>query len=402
MPQDTTLADVADAVSELGASITEKVGTLERRIGDIEQGRSERSGYRPDDVLLPNTRRAAPDILGRSDSFAEWATEHSGSTLRADNAAEFSLGRTLAAMVTGQRSQLTDLETRALAEGTDSAGGFLIPEPLAGHVIDLLRPQAQVLAAGAQVVPMSVDQLSIARLTGPNTAYWRAENSAVTESNQTFDRVTFQARTCAILMRLSMELFEDLSSVSYGTIQSEIVQRLGLALDAAALHGTGSGSEPTGIRNQSGVNLVSLGAAGATPTSFDFLVDAIAAVRDSNGEPNAAIYSSRTQTTLDKLADTTGQPLRAPDSVAALTKFVSNQIPDDLDSADAANSDCSEAYVADWSTVLIGLRPSLGIRVKVLDQRYADQMQIGILAYLRADVQLAHPELTAVVSGIRP
>ena len=29
MPQDTTLADVADAVSELGTSITEKVGTLD-------------------------------------------------------------------------------------------------------------------------------------------------------------------------------------------------------------------------------------------------------------------------------------------------------------------------------------------------------------------------------------
>jgi HK97 family phage major capsid protein len=73
-----------------------------------------------------------------------------------------------------------------------------------------------------------------------------------------------------------------------------------------------------------------------------------------------------------------------------------------VDLTAGTSSDASEIYVGRWSDLLIGVRPTVGVRIQQLNERFADQMQIGLLAYLRADVQLARPESFVVISGVRP
>jgi hypothetical protein len=93
------------------------------------------------------------------------------------------------------------------------------------------------------------------------------------------------------------------------------------------------------------------------------------------------------------------QPLNAPSSVAELAKFVSNQIPVNL--TQGTSTDCSEAYVGDFSNVLTGVRPTIRIRVKVLSERYANNLQVGLIAWIRGDVGLAHPEHLSVAPQAR-
>jgi HK97 family phage major capsid protein len=276
----------------------------------------------------------------------------------------------------------------------------MVPEFLASKVIDRVRNKAQVIAAGALTIPMDSDTLNVARLATGSAAEWKLENAAVSESDQTYERVQLKAKTAVVLQRLSQELFEDLSPEGLRVIENEIAQALALKLDFAALRGSGVDPEPRGIRNQAGVNIVSLGANGTKPTDFDFLIDAVSAIRDENGSATAAIMASRSLTTLDKLKASDNQPLRQPEVVAELRKLVSNQIPTDL--THGTSNDTSEAYVGGFENVLIGVRPQLGIRFKVLDQRYADNLQVGLIAWLRADVALAHPEHLSVVTGIKP
>lgn len=121
---------------------------------------------------------------------------------------------------------------------------------------------------------------------------------------------------------------------------------------------------------------------------------------DANGSGSSVILTSRDLTTLDKLKDSTGQPLRQPDAVANLTKYVSNQIPTNLAHGTANNT--SEVYVGGFENVLIGVRPSLSFRFRVLSERYMDRLQVGLIAWLRADVALAHPDHLSVVTGIKP
>ena len=78
---------------------------------------------------------------------------------------------------------------------------------------------------------------------------------------------------------------------------------------------------------------------------------------------------------------------------------MSAQIPDNI--VQGTSADTSEVYVGAWGNLLIGVRPTIGVRIKALDQTFAGNMQVGLLAWLRADVALAHPEAFAVVTGAR-
>jgi len=323
---------------------------------------------------------------------------------------DFSLGKLVRGMVTGSWDG-ADLERRALSEGTNSAGGFLTPEPLATYVIDRIRNQARVIEAGARTLAMDSDSFSIPRLVSGVTAGWRSENAAVAESDPVFERVTFTARSLAVMTRLSYELFQDMTPDGATVIENELVQALAIELDRVALRGTGTAPEPKGVKNQTGVATLTNGANGAAFT-YTSLVNAVSTVQAAGFNPNATILAPRATKSLALIADTTGQPLQAPPYLSGHDLLVTNQIPINLTTG--TSTDTSEAYTGQWDQLLIGFRPVVSISVqkvdgpagmvgvKLSDQAYMSTMQVAILAFLRADIQVMHPEAFAVTTGLRP
>jgi HK97 family phage major capsid protein len=312
---------------------------------------------------------------------------------------DYSLGRIVKAMVTGDRRSLTEHEKRAMSEGTDSAGGYTTWDRQGSRVIDRIRNQMRVVQAGALTVPMDSDTVNLARLASGATTAWKAENAAITAGDLTFERVQLVSKTLPVLVKMSVELFEDMQDGTEEIIEREIAQAIALELDRVALRGSGSGQEPRGIVNQSGVTLQSSGANGAVPTNHDFLVDAIGSIWAANGEPNARIYASRTAQKLAKLKDSTGQPLRAPDAVTAVKELISNQVPINL--TVGTSVDCSEAYVGQFSELLIGMRTAFRLEASRVAGNAFENLQVYIRAYIRADVALAHPAVFTVVQGVR-
>jgi HK97 family phage major capsid protein len=147
--------------------------------------------------------------------------------------------------------------------------------------------------------------------------------------------------------------------------------------------------------NTSGITTTTHGANGANITNYDWWLDAAAAVRNQNFEPNAHIVAPRSLTSLFKLKDTANNYLQPP--AALLPILTTKQIPINL--TVGTSTDTSEIYTAQWDQLMIGLRP--GFSLQFLDQRYADNLQVAFLAYLRADVQLAHGEAFVVDTGVR-
>jgi len=211
----------------------------------------------------------------------------------------------------------------------------------------------------------------------------------------TLEAVTFTARTLISIVKASVELVEDADQID-DAIESALASALALELDRAALRGSGTAPEPRGVRNQTGVTIT---AAIGTPTYAD-ISQAVQTIRVANGEPNAYILSALAAGTLDRLADTTGQPLQPPPSVAALRQLVTNQIPTNL----GVGTNESEIYVGDWSSLMIGVRRSLTIEVSrqatTGTESAFDRLQVHIRAYLRADVQLATPAHFNVLTGV--
>ncbi len=292
-------------------------------------------------------------------------------------------------------------ESRAMAVGVGSAGGFAVPAPLSAVVIDRARNAARIFQAGALTVPMDSSTMKIARVATDPAAGWKLENAAATASDMTLESITLTARTLMAYVKSSVELIEDTSGDIGDVIENALAQALALELDRAALRGSGTPPEPLGIRNTTGVAIQSLGANGAAPT-YAALSTAIQTVRAANFEPNAIIYSPRTAGTLDRLTDSTGQPLQPPPSVEAMPLFVTGQIPENLTAGTATTA--SEIYVGQWNHLLVGMRQRLVIEASREASDLTDsafrQLQVHIRAYLRCDVAVSQPGAFAVITGV--
>jgi len=108
------------------------------------------------------------------------------------------LGHVCRAMALGPASEL---ERRAMAEGTDSAGGMTVPEVLSGQVIDKMRARSVVIRAGGRTIPLGSDSNIWPKLATDPTASWHTENASITDNSPTFSKVEFQPRYMYSLIR---------------------------------------------------------------------------------------------------------------------------------------------------------------------------------------------------------
>jgi HK97 family phage major capsid protein len=310
------------------------------------------------------------------------------------------LGAYVRGIVTGRWTGAEEL--RALAEGS-TPGSYLVPTPLAGYHIDLVRNQTQVIRAGAVTVPMGSQTLKIARQVGDVTSAWKAENAAITFSDANFDVVTFTAQMLVAGSKLSIEVVEDAPNID-AIVGQSITNSLALQLDYAALYGSGNTNQPKGIKNQTNVIVTDLGAsAGYTLVDYSKFSAGIATLMGNNFNGVFGIlYSARTAGELDNLQDTLHQPLRQPDLVAAARKFVTNQIPNNLTHGSASTA--SDAFIGQFDQCMIGMRTGMVMEISRVaadsDSSAFTNAQVWIRAYLRADVQLAHPKAFNVLTGI--
>jgi HK97 family phage major capsid protein len=286
----------------------------------------------------------------------------------------------------------------ALSVGTDSAGGYTVPTSLMGQIIDTLRAKSVCNAAGCQTVVLDSQTTNVARLASDPTASWRAEAGAVAESDPTFENVSFNAKSLAVLVKVSIELLQDSVNVE-DALMNAFAMALANTLDLAALYGTGTSNQPTGVVHTPGVGSVSMGDNGAALSSYNPLIDAWyeLAVDNANG-PTAAVMAPRTLAALSKLSDGQGQPLMRPSLVANLPLLSTTNMP--IDETQGTSDNASSIILGDFSQLWVGIRQQL--RIEVLNQLYAENLQVGFIAHLRADVALAHPQSFCRISGVIP
>ncbi|MBL3529147.1 MAG: phage major capsid protein [gamma proteobacterium endosymbiont of Lamellibrachia anaximandri] len=308
-------------------------------------------------------------------------------------------GITLGGVLRGMAGAGMTPEIRnALSIGTDAAGGYTVPTALMAELIDALRAKSVCNAAGCQTVTLDTQQTNVARMDTDPVASWRAEAASVAESDPTFTNVQFNAKSLAVLVKVSVELLQDSINVEQA-LMNAFAQSLALTLDSAALYGTGASNQPTGIINTTGINTVSMGANGAALTGYGDLVDAYYELAaDNAGPPSAAIMAPRTLAEYAKLVDGNSQPLQKPDLVSGLPFHTTTNMP--VDETQGTATDASSIIVGDFSQLWIGIRQQL--RIELLKEHYMENLQIGFIAHLRADIALAHPQSFCRIQGVIP
>lgn len=261
-----------------------------------------------------------------------------------------------------------NFSVRALDSAT-STDGAEFKFTIAGDFIEMLRNKAVVARAGATFLPGLKGKVAMPRQTGAITAYWMGEEpgSDVTETEPTFDQVFLDAKTLMATTAFTKQLLAVGSFDVENIIMNDLARVHALAIDAAALAGTGSSNQPTGILNTSGVNLVALGTNGAVPT-YSSTVDLEAAIEDTNGDvgPLTLITTPKIKKVLkltQEFSGTNGVPVWGRDNlVNGYPALATKQVPGNLTKGTSSGV-CHALILGAFQELMIGMWGALDLLV---------------------------------------
>lgn len=288
---------------------------------------------------------------------------------------------------------------RDLTAGGSGTGAELVgTDHMAGSFIDALRNRMMVRALGATVMSGLVGDVDIPKLSAGGTAYWlAAENTTVTESNQTTAQVQLSPNTVAARTDVSRRLLLQSSPDAENMVRNDLATVLALAADLAAIAGSGSSGQPTGILATSGIGAVVGGTNGAAPT-WAHMVELESDVAVANADIGALGYLTNAKVrgklkTTEKASstaqfvwpDTMSDP--GMGMVNGYRAAVSNQVPSNLTKGTASGV-CSAILFGNWADLLIGEWGILDVTVE--NVTLADIGGMTVRAFLDMDVAVRH------------
>ena len=287
--------------------------------------------------------------------------------------------------------------------GTPTQGGNLVKtDLLMGSFIDVLRNKAAVMQLGATFLPGLVGKVEIPRQSGVSATQWIQETGTVTGSNATFDKVALDMKTIAAKSFVSRNMLRQVTMSVENFVRNELATSIALAIDLAALSGSGSGSEPKGLASQTGILTVEGGTNGAAIT-FDHLIDMETKVADANADGTSMAYLANAVTigALKKIKDANNNYIWKP-----IVGASRNAIPGEVNGYPVARSNqarknltkgsssgvCSEIFFGNWADLLIGEWGVLEILPNPYSAAAYDNGGLEIRALQSVDIAVRHPE----------
>lgn len=295
--------------------------------------------------------------------------------------------------------------------GTPTQGGNLVQtDLLMGSFIDILRNKAAVMQLGATFLPGLVGKVEIPRQSGVSATKWITETGTVTGSNATFDKVALDMKTVAAKSFVSRNMLRQVSMSVENFVRNELAKSIALAIDLAALSGTGESGQPKGIALQSNILTVEGGENGAAIT-FDHLIDMETLVADANADATNMAYLANAVTigALKKIKDSNGAYIWKP-----IDSAVRNMIPGEVNGYRVARSNqvrknltkgssttkCSELFFGNWADLLIGEWGVLEILPNPYSATAYDNGGLEIRALQSVDIAVRHPESFCMMNDI--
>ncbi len=293
--------------------------------------------------------------------------------------------------------------------GAGTTGGTLVATNLlSGSFIEVLRNRARVLQLGATVLSGLVGAVTIPRQTGQTATFWTAEGVNTSEGEATFDSVSLSMKTIGTYSQITRNMMMQATPDIDMLARADMMQAIALGVDLATLSGSGSGAQPLGIGNQSGIGSVVGGTNGASLT-IDHLIDLETQVTAANAPEDSLAYLGNAKSigTLKKLKSSTGQYLwttypggqrsGTPGEINGYSFARSNQARSNLTKGSSSGV-CSELFFGAWSEVVIGEWGVLEIVPNPYDAAVYKNGGVLLRALQSLDVAVRHAASFATIS----
>jgi HK97 family phage major capsid protein len=297
------------------------------------------------------------------------------------------------AMRTRSGEGLDPVIKNALQIGTDTEGGYLVPDEFERTLIEALDEE-NIFRKLANVISTSSGDRKIPVVASKGTASWIDEEGAIPESDDSFGQVSIGAYKLGTMIKVSEELLNDSVFNLENYIAREFARRIGNKEEDAFFTGDGSG-KPTGILAATGGAQIGVTAASATAISIDEILDLFYSLKSPYRNKSVFVMNDATIKAIRKLKDGQGQyiwqpSLQAgtPDTILNKPVYTSSYVPTIAASAKSIIfGDFGYYWVADRQ----------GRVFKRLNELYAATGQVGFVATQRVDGKLILPEAIKVL-----
>jgi HK97 family phage major capsid protein len=316
------------------------------------------------------------------------------------------------------------LHAKALAEGTPSAGGILVPREYMQDLLGLLRAQTVVRRAGPRFQRFQREMYQTSVSSG-STAFYTQENAQIPISEPVFaEAPLLTPKNLTALVPASNYLLNDAEEAE-AFVRQDLAEVMALREDLAFLRGTGTLGEPKGFRNivgitldpiapgASGVQLTlaqvrrifatfrSLNAGAVRPVFFfnpEFLTYLETLEEQSGGSPTGRTLVDASILTYDDDALTTGR-------INGVRFFSTTQLPNGT----TGGNPTTELYLVNMAETIVGENQDLEIDLS-REASYWDgsawvsafqNNQTVFRAVLRHDIAHRRPNQIIVQTGAR-
>jgi len=290
---------------------------------------------------------------------------------------------------------------------TGTGGAMVATQLLSDNWIEVLRNTMVTPKLGARFLSGLVGKVDIPRQITAAATSWVGELTAGTESEATFDKVSLSPKNITSWGVISRLMLLQSTPAIEMIARADLLAQIGLGLDLAALSGSGTGGQPTGIINQAGVGSV-VGGTNGLALSFDHLIQLYSAPKIANAPQSnlGFAFNAKAYGYLATLKASTGQYLwdpqgglsnGNPDTVKGYPYAVSQQLRSNLTKG-TSNGICSELIFGNWLELLIAEWGALEIAINPYDSTYFKSGDVVIRAIQTADIGVRHGASFAVMS----
>ncbi len=281
----------------------------------------------------------------------------------------------------------------ALQIGTDSEGGYLVPDEFEKTLVKALEEE-NIFRKLSKVIKTSSGDRKIPVVTTHGTASWLNEEELLPESDEVFGQTTLGAYKLGTFIKISEELLNDSVFDLESYINSEFARRIGRKEEEAFFVGDGKG-KPTGIFAATGGADIGVTSVAATTITADELIDLFYSLKAPYRKKAVWIMNDSTVKAIRKLKDGQGQYLwqpsltaGTPDTILNRPVYTSSYVPEMKGgSKSVAFGDFTYYWIADRQ----------GRSFKRLNELFATTGQVGFMATQRVDGKLVLPEAVKVL-----
>lgn len=284
----------------------------------------------------------------------------------------------------GMRNKMSYEVQNALSIGTDSEGGYLVPDEYEKKLVQALEDEV-FFRSLANVIKTSSGDRKIPIVTSRGEAAWIDEGGQFPESDDSFGQTSIGAYKLATMIKVSDELLNDSVFNIENYISKEFARRIGTKEEEAFFVGDGKG-KPEGLFGSA-----DLGVTAATVSiTFDDVMDLFYSLRAPYRKKATWLLNDSTVKAIRKLKDGNGnyiwQPSvrdGEPDRILNRPYRTSIYVPElAAGNRVMAFGDYSYYWIADRQ----------GRSFKRLNELYATTGQVGFLASERVDGKLVLSE----------